>query len=371
MQKREFIKQLLVGSSGCFLACNGKASNVTGHTYTVDKYTHKSNYYIETPRGVKCVLCPNECELKPDEEGLCRNHINLNNKVYTIAYGNPCAIHIDPVEKKPLFHFYPGSEAFSIGTAGCTFACLNCQNWEISQKNPHETKNYDLMPESVVNECLSHSCKSIAYTYNEPLSFYEYTYDTATIAKSQNINNILVSNGFINQKPLRALCKVLDAANIDLKSFSDEIYLKLNAGRLQPILDTLKILKEENIWLEITNLVIPGWTDNMDMVARMCDWLIKNGFEDNPLHFSRFYPAYKLKDVAITPSETLVKAREIALKSGHKHVYIGNVTGTSADNTICPACKKIVVERFGYTVTSNNIKKGACSFCGQKIAGVW
>jgi pyruvate formate lyase activating enzyme len=353
------------------MACNSKASNTQNGAYTIDKHTRESRFYFETPRGAKCLLCPNECELKLNEEGLCRNHINIDHKIYTIAYGNPCAINVDPVEKKPLFHFYPGSEAFSIGTAGCNFACLNCQNWNISQKSPRETKNYDLIPENVVKEAIARSCKSIAYTYNEPLSFYEYTYDTALIAKSEGIKNILVSNGYINPEPLRNLCKVMDAANIDLKSFSDEIYMKLNAGKLQPILNTLKIIKEEGIWLEITNLLIPGWTDNMDMIARMCDWLAKNEFTNNPLFFSRFYPAYKLMDVAITPSETLIKARDIAVKAGIKYVYIGNVAGTSSDNTICPRCKKVLVERDGFKVTTNRIKMGTCSFCGETIPGIW
>jgi pyruvate formate lyase activating enzyme len=278
---------------------------------------------------------------------------------------------IDPVEKKPLFHFYPGSKAFSIGTAGCTFACLNCQNWEISQTSPHETKNYDLMPDKVLQECISHSCKSIAYTYNEPLSFYEYSYDTASLAKSNGIKNILVSNGFINKEPLENLCNVIDAANIDLKSFSDEIYMKLNAGKLQPILNTLKTCKEKGVWLEITNLVIPTWTDNLEMITRMCDWLAKEGFSDNPLHFSRFYPDYKLKNIPATPADTLIKARDIAINSGLKFVYIGNVSGTTADNTICPNCNKVLIERNGFQITSSQIKNGLCLFCNEKIAGIW
>jgi pyruvate formate lyase activating enzyme len=371
MQKRQFIKQLTLGTGGCLLACNGRASNTHVNSLSPDKHTREIKYYIETPRGAKCLLCPNECELKPNEEGLCHNHINLNNKVYSTAYGNPCAVNIDPVEKKPLFHFYPGSKAFSIGTAGCTFACLNCQNWEISQKSPRETKNIDLMPESVVAQCKNHSCKSIAYTYNEPLSFYEYTYDTSVIAKQEGIKNILVSNGFINKEPLQKLCKVTDAANIDLKSFSDEIYMKLNAGKLQPILDTLLTLKDEGVWLEITNLIVPGYTDNFDMISRMCEWLVNNNFTDNPLHFSRFYPQYKLSESTITPAETLVKARDIAIKSGMHHVYIGNVPGTTSDNTICPKCQKIIIERTGFDIGYNYITLGKCPFCKETINGNW
>ncbi|HNW74637.1 MAG TPA: AmmeMemoRadiSam system radical SAM enzyme, partial [Bacteroidales bacterium] len=213
--------------------------------------------------------------------------------------------------------------------------------------------------------------KSIAYTYSEPIAFYEYTFDTARLARARGIKNLLISNGYINEKPLRDLALYLDAANINLKSFSDDIYARLNGGSLQPVLQTLKILKELGVWLEITNLVVPSWTDKPDMIAEMCAWLMNNGFADTPLHFSRFHPLYKLTGLPYTPLSILEKARDIALKAGIRFVYIGNVPGTPAENTYCPKCKKTVIERRGFNISQNNLKNAACKFCNTPIAGVW
>jgi len=335
------------------------------------KYSRESLYYVFTPKGVRCLLCPNQCVLKEGQHGLCRSHVAYGEKLYTIAYGNLCSVHIDPIEKKPLFHFLPSAESFSIAAAGCTLACLNCQNWEISQVSPETTNSVELFPAQVVKEAAASGCKAIAYTYSEPLSFYEYTLDTARLARASGIKNLLISNGYINEKPLRELAKYIDAANINLKSFRDEIYARLNGGRLEPILRTLKILKEEGVWLEITNLIVPGWTDKMDMIKEMCEWLVSNGFADVPLHFSRFFPLYKLTSIPYTPLATLEQAYPIACKAGINYVYIGNVPGTDYENTICPKCKKTVVERRGFTVTSNQIKNGHCGYCSTRINGVW
>lgn len=335
------------------------------------KYSKESPYYVVTPKGVKCQICPNNCILREGLDSICRTHVVNEDKLYTIAYGNPCSVHIDPIEKKPLFHFLPAAQSFSIATAGCNLACLNCQNWEISQQSPRNSQNVELFPSMVVAEAAKNACKTIAYTYSEPTAFYEYMFDTARLAKARGIKNLLISNGYMNEKPLRDLAKNIDAANINLKSFSEEIYAKLNGGSLQPILNTLKILKEEGVWLEITNLIVPNWTDKMDMITEMCAWLVKNGFSENPLHFSRFFPLYKLTSLPYTPESTLEKAHAIALKAGIKYVYIGNVPGTPAENTYCPSCKKIVIERRGFYIAANNIKAGNCKFCGTKIAGVW
>jgi len=377
--KREFIKCSLLGLGG-IMCCNdpaGLLANDVNKKVVFEpvkelwKWSKEGLYYVQTPRGVKCQICPNECDVKLNELSDCRNRTNINGKLYTIAYGNPCAVHIDPIEKKPLAHFLPTSRTFSIATAGCNLVCLNCQNWTISQASPRETRNYDLMPQKVVEECINNHCESIAYTYSEPLTFYEYTLDTAKIAHQKGIKNVLVSAGYIHEEPLRNLSRYIDAANIDLKSFSNDIYLKLNGGKLEPVLNTLKILKEENVWLEITNLLIPSWTDNFDMIKEMCDWLYKNGLHENPLHFSRFHPMYKLTQLPSTPVSTLNKAREIALNAGIKFVYIGNVPGTSAQNTNCPKCKKVIIERRGYSIMNNHILNNSCKFCGEKIPGVW
>jgi pyruvate formate lyase activating enzyme len=227
------------------------------------------------------------------------------------------------------------------------------------------------MPDRVVEESVSGRCASIAYTYSEPTTFYEYTFDTAASARSRGVRNILKSSGYINEKPLRKLCSVLDAANIDLKSFDDSVYRELNGARLEPVLRTLKVLREEGVWLEITHLVIPTWTDNLDMTRRMCDWLCENGLRDCPIHFSRFTPLYKLTQLPATPVATLDRAAEIARTAGVRYVYVGNVPGHSAEHTLCHKCGRRIVERRGFAVLSNDIKDGKCGYCKEPIPGIW
>ncbi len=378
MTKREFVKIMAAGTGGLFLAQNGWARAFDSFSSAglpsskkPWKWSKEAIYYIKTPKGLKCKLCPQHCEIKEGELGDCRTRQNFDGTLYSIVYGNPCAIHLDPIEKKPLNHFLPQSLAFSLATAGCNLACLNCQNYTISQASPYDTKNYDLMPEQVVDEAKKYEARSIAYTYSEPIVFYEYVYDTAKLARMEGIKNVFVSAGYINEQPLRNICKYLDAANIDLKSFSNDVYEMLNAGTLEPVLNTLKIMKEEGVWLEITNLVVPQWTDDLDMIKKMSDWLFENGFQDTPLHFSRFHPDYKLANLPPTPVETLVKAREIAMNAGLHFVYIGNVPGSDAQNTYCPNCKKLLIERDGFVVKQNHLVDGKCAYCKTPIAGVW
>jgi pyruvate formate lyase activating enzyme len=334
-------------------------------------YKRIAMYQEETARGIMCRICPNECVLKEGELSKCNNRKVKGSKLYTLAFGNPCTVNIDPVEKKPLYHFFPGSKAFSIATAGCNLVCLNCQNWTISQTSPDKTRNVDLMPEAVVDECTKNSCKSIAYTYSEPVTFYEYMFETATLARRSGIKNIFKSNGYINVEPLKKLSNVIDAANIDLKAFSESVYLKLTGGKLQPVLDSLKVLKDNGVWLEITNLVVPDWTDNPDDIGKMCKWLGDNGFKNTPLHFSRFYPLHKLEQLPPTPVEILDSAYQIATGEGLKYVYTGNVPGNEISNTKCPSCNTILVVRQGYRIVTNNISGGKCNKCGAGVDGVW
>lgn len=372
--KREFIKLGMAGCAACLIGGNLSAKMLAvDEEYDIENWKWKKEaiYYIATPKGLKCKVCPQNCTIEEGKLGTCRTRIAKGDKLFTVAYGNPCAIHIDPIEKKPLYHFVPASLAYSLATAGCNLACLNCQNWTISQKSPFETRNYDLMPGRVVEEAIKYNTSSIAFTYSEPIVYYEYVYDTAKIARLSGLKTVLVSAGYINEQPLRELNKYIDAANIDLKSMDDQIYEMLNAGTLKPVLETLKIMKAEGVWLEITNLVVPTWTDDLDMIKRMCNWLAENGFTDTPLHFSRFHPDYKLTNLPPTPVETLVKAREIAFESGLRYVYIGNVPGSEGQNTYCPSCKKLVVRRKGFDILENKINKGSCSFCGTAIAGIW
>jgi pyruvate formate lyase activating enzyme len=380
ISKREFLRRCALCSAGIAFGTTGfeslavgegKSSGSAQSSDELWKWSKEALFYRRSGEGLECQKCPNGCTIMAGEAGICRSRVNHEGKMYSIAYGNPCAVHVDPIEKKPFFHFLPTTRAFSVAVAGCTFSCLNCQNWEISQFSPKETQNFDLMPERTVDECVKSGAESIAYTYSEPTTFYEYAYDTASLAKKKKIRNVWKSNGYINEAPLRRLCKVMDAANIDLKSFDEPIYNKLTRGHLEPVLRTLKIFKEEGVWLEITNLVIPTWTDDLELIRRMCDWLVSNGLRDCPLHFSRFNPLYKLTQLPVTPVSALEEARAIALKSGVRYVYIGNVPGHAAKNTYCHSCNKMIVERRGYQILSSKLEKGKCRFCGTQIPGVW
>jgi pyruvate formate lyase activating enzyme len=370
--KRDFLKNcLLCGAGIAFGAKMSPLSSAMPNLNFDQKHSKEAMYYTKSGEKMLCDLCPNECIVLPGKAGDCRTRENHNGKLISVAYGNPCAVHSDPIEKKPLFHFLPTTRAYSISTAGCNFSCLNCQNWTISQKSPRETRNYDLMPDKVVEMCIKNNNQSIAYTYGEPIVFYEYMYDTAQKAQRKGIKNLLISCGHIKEKPLRELSKYIDAANIDLKGFNQETYKKLNGGDLNTVLQTLKILDEENVWIEITNLVVPNWTDDLKEIERMCKWLVNNNLDKYPLHFSRFMPMYKLSHLPMTTVSTLTRAREIALNAGMRYVYIGNVPGTNAESTYCPSCGKIVIERRGFHILTNNMDNGKCKSCGEKIHGVW
>jgi pyruvate formate lyase activating enzyme len=370
ISKREFLKKSLAFSAGviCF-PCHAVFSEMADEQEGI--YKKIAMYQEETARGIMCRICPNECVLKEGELSKCNNRKVYNSKLYTMAFGNPCSVNVDPVEKKPFYHFLPGSRAYSIATAGCNLVCLNCQNWTISQTSPDKTRNYNLMPEQVVAECIKNSCRSIAYTYSEPMTFYEYVYETAILAKQAGIKNIVKSNGYINAEPLKKLCSVIDGANIDLKAFTESTYLKLTGGKLQPVLDTLKVYKDMGVWLEITNLVVPAWSDNLDDIRNMCRWLSDNGFRNTPIHFSRFYPVHKLEQLPPTPVNTLDNASRVAIEEGLKYVYTGNVPGNELSDTKCPSCKSTIIERQGYRIASNTIAGGKCNKCGQIIDGVW
>jgi pyruvate formate lyase activating enzyme len=368
--KRLFIKKCAAFSAGVFCLPGTEIFSVLkGEEQPV--FRREAMFQEETARGIMCRICPNECVLKEGELSKCNNRKVIKSKLYTLAYGDPCSVNVDPIEKKPLYHFLPGTRAYSIATAGCNLVCLNCQNWTISQTSPDKTRNNDLMPEKVVSECIVKGCKSIAYTYSEPVTFYEYAYDTAVLAKKAGIKNVFKSNGYIYPDPLKKLCSVIDAANIDLKAFSESTYLKLSGGKLQPVLDSLKIYRDMGVWLEITNLVVPKWTDNAEEIRKMCRWLAENGFKKVPIHFSRFYPTYKLEQLPPTPVDILNKAAQIAADEGLIYVYTGNVPGNEISDTKCPNCKNILIVRQGYRIAANNLTDGKCNKCGTRIDGVW
>jgi pyruvate formate lyase activating enzyme len=308
--------------------------------------------------------------MEEGQHSRCRARMNRGGKLYSLVYGKPCAVHVDPIEKKPFFHFLPGTTAFSIATAGCVLSCKFCQNWQISQARPEDTDTYDLPPDKVVIQAIANKCKSVTYTYTEPTVFYEYMYDTAVIARKHGIKNTMHSCGYINERPLRKLSEYMDAADIDLKGFSEDFYSRVCNGSLKPVLKSLVVLKEEGVWLELTNLVIPTLNDDMKNIRDMCRWIQKNLGSDVPVHFSRFFPHYKLNNLPPTPLQTLIDARKTAMEAGLQFVYIGNIRH-DAENTFCPKCKKLLIERVGYFVKQNLMAEGRCTSCKTTIAGIW
>lgn len=283
-------------------------------------------YYQKLKGGaVCCQLCPHHCRIADGKTGICKSRRNNSGTLVSEVYGKPCALAIDPIEKKPLYHFHPGTTCLSLACTGCNFRCLNCQNHDISQVALDAVNNYELSPEKVVELCMKHKCPGIAYTYTEPLTYIEYIIDTAHLVREAGLWNILVTAGYVCQEPLADLLPYLDAANIDLKSFSDDIYMKLSGGHLQPVLDTILAMKDAGVWIELTNLVIPDINDDMGMIRQMCRWIVDNGMSENPLHFSRFFPRYKMQDTLPTPIQTLKAAKQVAIEEGVKYVYLGNV----------------------------------------------
>ncbi|MFC2091147.1 AmmeMemoRadiSam system radical SAM enzyme [Elusimicrobiota bacterium] len=319
----------------------------------------------------RCDLCPNKCTLRKGSRSLCLVREVKDDKLYTFVYGNPTAVHIDPIEKKPLYHFMPGKSTLSIATAGCNFTCLNCQNWQISQFSPEETVNYRMLPEEVVDTAVASGCGVISYTYSEPSVFFEYMYETSRIAKKKGIKNTSVTNGYLNPGPLKELCSYLDASNVDLKGFSDEFYIKVTGGRLAPVLDAIVLMKSLGVHVEITNLLLPEYNDSDTMIKDMCKWILKNTGSNTPLHFSRFSPMYKLKNLQPTPKNIMIRAKEIANDSGLNYVYLGNISKSGGQDTLCHNCGRILIKRTGYFVHKVDVAGGKCRFCNADIPGVW
>ncbi|MDD3119200.1 MAG: AmmeMemoRadiSam system radical SAM enzyme, partial [Victivallales bacterium] len=285
--------------------------------------------------------------------------------------GFPCALHVDPVEKKPLFHFLPGSMSFSLATVGCTLHCLNCQNWEISQSAPPDVSAYTAPPDKVAALAESYHCASVAYTYTDPAAFYEYALDCCRAVRARRLRNILVTAGYINRGPFRELCRAADAAHVDLKSMSDQFYRRICGGTLRPVLESLLTAKSSGIWVEVIHLVIPTLNDSDADLRRLVRWVRENLGGDTPLHFSRFFPRFRMRELPPTSEETLGRARSIALAEGLHYVYVGNLMKPEWAATYCPKCGKKLIERNGYRVENMLIKDGKCPQCGTVIAGVW
>ncbi len=322
---------------------------------------------------VQCQLCNHFCILKEGETGRCGVRVNQNNELYTLVYDKVAAINIDPIEKKPLYHFLPGTKTFSSGTVGCNFSCIFCQNHSLSQypKKHKEIVGERVTPEIIVEACIKYNCESISYTYSEPTIFFELMQDTARIAVKKNLKNVIVSNGFMSSKCLDELEGLIHAANIDLKSFSDEFYKKMCDGKLKPVLNNLISLKKMGIWLEITTLLIPGKNDQEKELRDIARFIKNELGEDVPWHISRFHPDYQLLDSTVTPLSSLEMAYEIGVSEGLKYVYIGNVPGTTRENTYCPVCGSILIKRTGFHAEILNLKNGQCKKCKTSIPGYW
>jgi pyruvate formate lyase activating enzyme len=322
--------------------------------------------------NVECYLCNHHCRIAEGGFGICGMRENLQGRLYTHAYGELIAAHVDPIEKKPLYHFLPGTTSFSVATVGCNFKCSFCQNWQISQASRRDggsVEGYRMRPEEVVEAALENGCRSISYTYTEPTIFFEYAYDISRLARHAGLANVFVTNGFMTTEALEVIAPYLDAANVDLKSFRDEFYRKTCRGRLEPVLESIRFMKKLGIWIEITTLIVPGTNDGEEEITNIARFIAEVD-PDIPWHVSRFHPDYRMQDVGATPLEVMRKAWSIGKKAGLRHIYLGNVVGEPAE-TLCPGCRNAVIRRRGFWLERNDLRETQCPRCGTRIAGVF
>ncbi len=392
MDRRDFLKTAAGGACICTLAdlplpCPrpfSREASLLGPAPAMaleHDHFHEASYYNKLDhKEIVCVLCPRECVVGNKERGYCGVRENQEGTYYTLVYNRPCTKHTDPIEKKPFYHFYPRAQAFSLATAGCNMNCKYCQNWEISQVRPEQVRSLHITPKSCVDlarkECSDRSGKGkdpaiIAYTYSEPVIFYEYMYDIAVEARKKGVKNVMVSAGFVEQKPLQDLLPFIDAVKIDLKAFSDDFYRKICRGRLSPVLEALKTIRGKGVWLEIVYLVLPTLNDTQKEIRALCRWILRELGPDVPIHFSRFHPTYLMKNLPPTPVRTLETLHKTALQEGLRYVYIGNVPGHAAGNTYCPECRKRVIHRTGYNIRIEAMDAGKCAHCTHPIPGRW
>jgi pyruvate formate lyase activating enzyme len=376
LDRRTFLKcAVSAGAAGgvCSLAQPAAAVPAPASPQLQDaQFTMEARFYDKLQnKKIKCRLCPRECIVGDHERGYCGVRENRGGTYYTLVYGRVCAAHVDPVEKKPLFHYLPGSLAFSVATAGCNVNCKFCQNWDISQARPEQISAANIPPRKVAELALQYKCPTIAYTYSEPVVFSEFLMDAADAGHEAGIRSIVVSNGYIREEALRAAYGKMDAVKIDLKSFSESYYAKVVTGELKPVLDTIVTLRKMGKWTEIVYLVVPTLNDSDTEFRGLAQWAKQNLGSDVPIHFTQFHPDYLLKNLPITPITTLERARDIARAEGLHYVYIGNVPGHPAENTYCPQCGRMLVQRVGFEIRQMLIRKGACPYCKQPIPGVW
>jgi len=375
--RRKFLKLASIPClTTCLTSCLGGCPLLaasTGSGSTDDsRFIAEAQFYEQLPyKKTRCKLCPRECVIDDRERGYCGVRENRGGSYYTLVHSRVCAAHIDPIEKKPLFHFLPGSLALSIATAGCNVNCKFCQNWDISQTRPELVRSTYLPPKELVNLAQQNRCPTIAYTYSEPVVFYEYMCDAANEARARGIKSAVITGGFIQQDPLKKLCRGVDAIKVDLKAFSEKYYKEIVNGELKPVLEALVTMRKLGMWTEIVYLVVPTCNDSDTEFRALAQWVKANLGIEVPLHFSRFYPQYLLKNLPPTPLQTLERAKAIADAEGLHYVYLGNIPGHPAESTYCPKCRRIVIRRIGFTVEEMHLRKGKCEYCQQAIAGVW
>lgn len=350
----------------------GGIQNACAFDFTKELSSVEARYYKKLPDGgIECQLCPRHCMVTDLERGYCGVRENRNDIYHTLVYGRPCALNIDPIEKKPLFHFYPGTTALSLATAGCNVNCKFCQNWDISQSRPEQTDNLDIPPKDMVDLCVQKRVPTIAYTYSEPIIFYEYMYDIARQGHEKSIKSVMITGGYIEEEPLRDLLPQLDAVKVDLKSIREEYYKTIVRGELKPVLDRLIQIKKSGVWLELVYLVVPTLNDTDAEFTELARWIKTNLGADTPMHFSRFHPQYLLRNLPATPQETLEKAHAICRSEGLEFVYLGNLPGHPAESTYCPKCNQILIERRGYRIYQNNLDGNRCRSCNREIPGLF
>jgi len=322
-------------------------------------------------KKVRCVLCPRRCEVANVERGYCGVRENQDGRYQTLVYGALCSANVDPIEKKPLFHYLPGTTAFSVATAGCNIECKFCQNWRISQFRPEQVPSTKVSPAQLVKVCRRQRSPTIAYTYSEPVVFYEYMYDSAQLARQAGVGSVAITNGYILPEPLRALCKVLTGIKVDLKAFTEKFYAETCSGHLAPVLTSLEEIRAAGLWLELVVLLVPTLNDSAEEIRQMSKWVVRQLGPDVPMHFTRFHSMYRITNLPSTPVATLERARKIAMECGVHYAYCGNVRGHPGENTYCPSCGEVLIQRMGYHILANRLQDGRCGKCQAPIPGVW
>jgi pyruvate formate lyase activating enzyme len=373
MGRRGFIRAVCLG---CGALGGGVVSGalLSGRTLAGEQdFRKEAMFYEKLPDGViRCLICPRQCVVGDSGRGYCDVRENLSGTYYTIVYKRVCTYHVDPIEKKPLFHFLPGTTAFSLATVGCNLDCKFCQNWEISQEKPENVDASMISPDDVAAATLGSKSPTVAYTYTEPTVYFEFMLDTARRGHAAGLKSVVISNGYINRDPLLLLCREMNAIKIDLKAYSQDFYAKVCNGNLKPVLDSIVAVKTSGTWLEIVYLVIPTLNDGEKDIDAMSKWLLANVGPEVPVHFTRFYPTYKLKNIPPTSVAAVERARQVAMARGLRYVYVGNVpSGHPGESTYCPGCGEVAIKRAGYTIQANNLRNGTCSRCGKVIPGVW